>query len=209
MLAMMISACSSSALTNNAVPANSAQSNQANTTAVKNADSAKASNTTAADSKSAASSLDSVYSDIKPGDCKTISVEKETGASVQKCSGIEGYDLLVEDDDLRQSITVLSPDGKRHPLNYWEVITTNFSSIGDKAEWRVEKDGGKVRPVALIVRVNANENPNSPSDKTSYLAVAKITTGNICVTDKIKGGASGNEDARKAADASANKPCLK
>ncbi|MET0647872.1 MAG: hypothetical protein ABW208_14750 [Pyrinomonadaceae bacterium] len=147
---------------------------------------------------------ESVYTDLAPARCKTIEVTEESGGSVQKCPGVAGHVLLVEDDDLRQSVTVVTPDGKKHPLNYWHVITTAFSSLGEKAEWRVEKKGGKVKPYALIVRVNASENPEAPERKTSYLAVAKITAAKVCVTDKVKT----NEEARAAADASAGKPCL-
>src|SRR5215212_1742299 len=147
---------------------------------------------------------DSVYTDIAPARCKTVETHEEGAGSVQKCAGVAGYSLLVEDDDSRQSITVVSPEGKKHPLNYWQVITTGFSSLGEKAEWRVEKKGGKVRPYALIVRVNASENPEKPEQTTSYLAVAKITDGAVCLTDKVKT----NEEARQAADASAAKPCL-
>jgi hypothetical protein len=147
---------------------------------------------------------DSVYTDLASARCKTIETHEEGGGSVQKCPGVAGYELLVEDDDSRQSVTVVSPDGKKHPLNYWHVITTAFSSLGEKAEWRVEKKGGKVRPFALIVRVNASENPEKPEQTTSYLAVAKITAAKVCVTDKVKT----NEEARAAADASADKRCL-
>jgi hypothetical protein len=146
---------------------------------------------------------ESVYTDLAPARCKTVETNEEGAGSVQKCPGVAGYELLVEDDDARQSVTVVSPDGKKHPLNYWQVITTAFSSLGEKAEWRVEKKGGKVRPFALIVRVNASENPEKPGQKTSYLAVAKITDTAVCVTDKVKT----NEEARAAADASADKPC--
>lgn len=155
-----------------------------------------------------APAAESIYTDLSPARCKTIKVNSETAGSVQRCPGVAGYSLLVEDDDQRQSVTVMTPDGKRHPLNYWQVVTTAFSNVGDKAEWRVERQRGKVRPVALIVRVYANENPGSPDERTSYLAVAKITAEKVCVTEKIKGGANANEEARRAADASANKPCL-
>jgi len=148
---------------------------------------------------------ESVYTDITSARCKTIETHEEGSSSVQKCPGVAGYALLVEDDDSRQSVTVVSPDGKKHPLNYWQVITTGFSSLGEKAEWRVEKKGGKVRPFALIVRVNASENPEKPEQTTAYLAVAKITAAEVCVTDKVKT----NEEARAAADAAADKPCLK
>jgi hypothetical protein len=147
----------------------------------------------------------SVYTDLAAARCKTVEAAADEGAhSVQKCPGVAGYELLVEDDDSRQSVTVVSPDGKRHPLNYWQVITSGFSSLGEKAEWRVERKGGQVRPFALIVRVNASENPEKPEQKTSYLAVAKLTAAEVCVTDKVKT----NKEAQAAADASEGKPCL-
>jgi hypothetical protein len=155
-----------------------------------------------------ATSIDSIYTDLSPGRCKTIKAGQDGGGSVQKCAGVAGYSLLVEDGDVRQSITVVAPDGKRHPLNYWQVITTAFSTVGDKAEWRVEQEGGKARPIALIVRVRAQENPDQLEQVTSYLAVAKITAEKICVTDRVKGAATANEEARRAADTSAGKPCL-
>ena len=147
----------------------------------------------------------SVYTNIAGAGCKTVEAHEEGASSVQQCPGVGGYRLLVEDSDSRQSVTVVAAGGKKHPLNYWQVITSAFSSLGEKAEWRVEKKGARVRPYALIVRVNASENPEKPEQTTSYLAVAKITDSAICVTDKVRT----NGEARQAADASADKPCLK
>ena len=155
-----------------------------------------------------ATSIDSIYTEISSNRCKTIEVDQETSFSVQKCAGVAGYSLLVQDADARESVTVLTPDGQKHSLKYPQVITTAFSTLEKKAEWRVERREGKVLPIALIVRVYANENPNSPNQRTSYLAVAKITPEKICVTKRVKGGVKANEEARRAADASAEKPCL-
>ncbi|HEX5034929.1 MAG TPA: hypothetical protein VFW62_10635, partial [bacterium] len=98
--------------------------------------------------------------------------------------------------------------GKEHPLNYWEVITPAMSHLGDKAEWRIVKEGGKSLPKALIVRVTTA--PHLQKElKASYLAVAKIAGDAICVTDRIEPGPKANELARQAADSAAAKPCLK
>ena len=82
-----------------------------------------------AESIKAQAKLESVYSDLSESRCKTIEVDKETGSSTQRCQGIAGYKLLVLDDDARQSITVVTPGGKNHPLDFWEVITQAFSSV--------------------------------------------------------------------------------
>ena len=146
----------------------------------------------------------SVYSSLSG--CKLVKTGRDW--SVQACRGVGGYNLQLEYDDSRESITVFSPDRQQHSLNFWQVVSSGFSSVGQKAEWRVTKKNGKVVPHALIVRFNASENPEDSTRVTSYLVVAKITPEKICVTDKIAPSATANEEARSAADASADKPCL-
>jgi hypothetical protein len=151
-----------------------------------------------------ADTITSVYSSLSK--CKLVTTGHDYSTSA--CVGVSGYNLRLDYDDARESITVISPDGKKHPLNFGEVLSSGFSSVGEKAEWRVTRKNGKMVPIGLIVRFNASENPEDSSKVTSYLAVTKITPQKICVTDKIPPGATANEDARRAADASANKPCL-
>ncbi len=153
-----------------------------------------------------AGSIYSVYTKLT--DCKTIQVFQESGASIKRCPGVAGHQLLVEDDDDRQSVTIVAPDGKRHSLRYWDVITHAFSNLGGKAEWRVRKVGKIVTPISLIVRVHANENPDAPDEKTSYLAVARMAGDRICVTDRVKDSRKANAEARRAADASMGSLCL-
>src|SRR4030095_4878811 len=156
-----------------------------------------------------AQNIQSSYTPLSSSACRTLEVDKQTGASTQRCPGLAGYKLLVHDDDSRQSIAVVNPAGREHELNFWDVITPAFSSVGEKAEWRITRANGKPSPMALIVRVNASEDPENPKRTTSYLAVSKITAGEICVTHKIKGSGTANEEARRAADSNSNAPCLK
>ncbi|WP_420130033.1 hypothetical protein [Longimicrobium sp.] len=148
--------------------------------------------------------ISSVYTSLSEEDCRMTSMDEESGSSSSRCPGTAGYALNAHDGDARISIDVVAPDGKVHELNYWGVITHNFSSPGPRAEWRMR--GG--RPIALIVRVNASEDPVDSSRLTSYLAVAKITPRQACVTDRIAPSPTANEQARAAADRSAGRPCL-
>jgi hypothetical protein len=152
----------------------------------------------------------SVYTPLAEKQCKTVkSSDAETGDYEGRCPGVAGYSLIVTEGDLRQNVIVVTPAGKQHSLELWSVISGGFSSVGAKAEWRMSKQDGKLAPTALIIRYNANDDPESPNKQSSYLAVTKITRSEICVTDKIMPGPNANEEARRAADASANKPCLK
>ena len=150
----------------------------------------------------------SVYTNLGEKTCKTIESDSSEGGSyVGLCAGVGGYKLQVEEGDLRQNIQVITPAGQKHSLDLWTVVGSSFSSLGDKAEWRVRTQKGKVVPVALIIRYNLS-NPEDSTKITSYLAVTKITASKICVTDKIAPGAGANVAARTAADKSADKPCL-
>jgi hypothetical protein len=149
----------------------------------------------------------SVYSSLS----KCRKVASDVISSTHLCGGVGGYKLQREYGDDRESITVISPNGKKHQLEFWNVISSAFSHVGEKAEWRVTRKNGKVVPIALIVRFTASEysgDTPKPTSLISYLAVAKITPQKICVTDKIAPSATANEEARAAADASADKPCV-
>jgi hypothetical protein len=152
----------------------------------------------------------SVYTPLAEKQCKTIkSPDPQTNDYEGRCRGVAGYTLIVTEGDLRQNVTVVTPKGAKHSLDLWEVISGGFSSVGARAEWRMAQQDRKLVPVALIIRYNANDDPESPNKQSSYLAVSKITANEICVTDKIMPGPKANEEARVAADAAATKPCLK
>lgn len=173
-------------------------------------DAAPAGDSTAAgDSASASDSsaaIRSVYTSLAEADCRLVEQDEETGDTTSRCPGTAGYRLLVHDWDARITVDVVAPGGRTHPLRYSGVITSNFSSLGPRAEWRM-RDG---KPVALIVRLNAFEDPEVTNRATSYLAVAKITDRETCVTDRIPPTApNANEAARQAADRSASRPCMR
>ena len=147
----------------------------------------------------------SLYTSLDVKQCRTIKTETTGAGDYEgRCRGIAGYSLLLLEGDLRQNVIVVTPKGAKHSLDLWDVVSGGFSYVGPKAEWRMKK-----KPVALILRYNASEDPENPNRKTSYLVVAKITPTEICVTDKISPGPKANDEARSAADNSTNKPCLK
>ncbi len=157
----------------------------------------------------AAQSNQSIYTSLNTKNCRTL--ESDTsGAGYYRgqCPGAAGYKLLVEEGDLRQNVTVVAPGGRKHSLDLWSVVGSSFSFVGGKAEWRMRGSGRGAVPVALIIRYTVSD-PEDSSKQTSYLSVSKITRAQICVTHKIPPGARANEEARKAADSAADKPCLK
>jgi hypothetical protein len=147
----------------------------------------------------------SVYTSLKAKDCRTIESTDEEGGSYRGiCRGSGAYRLELLEGDLRQTINVIAPNKKKFELELWSNVSGGFSSIGEKAEWRLR--GG--RPVALILRYNVSESTEDASRTTSYLVVAKITAAASCVTDVVKQGKDQNARARRLADAAAASPCV-
>ena len=148
----------------------------------------------------------SVYTPLGEKRCRVLkSAKSENDDFSARCPGVAGYKLIFSEGDLRQNISVVTPKGEEHSLELWSVVSSGFSTVGPKVEWRLSKS----TPVALIIRYNTSEDAASPNKNTSYLAVAKITATDICITDKILPGPNANEDARRAADNATTKPCLK
>jgi len=152
--------------------------------------------------------IESVYTSLETKACKTLSqTDEEAGSYEGECPGIGGYKLRLIEGDIRQSINVITPGKKKYELDLTGHVSGGFSSVGAKAEWRVTRKGRIQTPIALIIRFNVSDNPENTSIITSYLVVSKITKNQICITNVVKPGAKANEEARKFADSSADKPC--
>jgi hypothetical protein len=151
----------------------------------------------------------SVYTNLSGSACTKVVDDVVTGAYTLDCPGIRGFRLQVLQDDERSSVNVVTPDKRVLPLDYWDVVTHGFSTLGKKAEWRITKTGRQITPIAVIVRVNAldHSDPERPR-RVPILAVAKVSNESACVTQTIDANASNaNEQARGFAD-DEHLPCL-
>jgi hypothetical protein len=155
--------------------------------------------------------IESIYTDLTTEKCKEIELTDNEGGSYRgECAGVGGYKLEVLEGDLRQSINVIAPGGKKSELDLWTTVSGAFSAVGAKAEWRVIRNGKNITPTALILRYNASENPEKPELTISYLVVVKIEKNAACVTDVVKPTVKNqNVRARQLADTSARKQCKK
>lgn len=154
---------------------------------------------------SQAKKFDSLYTSTDTKDCRAVS-SKNDDSYLGVCPGVGGYKLELIEGDIRQTINVVAPSKKKFELNLWYVVSSGFSAVGAKIEWRVTKVGKTVVPGALIIRYNVSDAEDS-SKTISYLAVAKITKTGACVTDVLEPMAKQNEKARELADVAASKPC--
>lgn len=157
-----------------------------------------------------AATVRSVYTSIAASECKQqVDTNDPNETPFLACPGLAGYTLIVRRvDSGRKSLDVVDGNGRAHPLRLHEVVTRHMLTLEDRVEWRVApKDGANV-PVALIVRVRAREEGSEPEKVTrSWLAIAKLTPGEACVTDRVAEGSQSEAMVLQAADSAAGRPC--
>ena len=156
------------------------------------------------------SDSDSIYTTLHWSSCKKIPDQSHTDVPFYiLCPGVADYRLqirLVESG--RLSINVVNPAKRVFPLHYDDFITRRMDALDDKAEWRVHREGEKVVPVALIVRIFAHEDLENPEKVTRiYWAVAKIGSQTVCVTDRIREGSKTAAEVRALADSAGERSC--
>ncbi len=149
-----------------------------------------------------AAEISSVYTDLDVGkDCTIFSAAGEGDGDWANmvCNGYRGYPVVIYSADLRQSMFYgFPPAGDLAPA--WESFAA-FNTTAAKIEWRLETQGGRAVPFAVIQRWFVSD-PEDADKKTEVLVVAKV--GQIaerdgCVVGLVvaTGNPKANETARK------------
>ncbi len=126
--------------------------------------------------------------------------------AVLRCEGQGGIGLTLNYYDARDDLELVRPGKRPIQIGVPYLAGGGFNKLGDTAEWRGTGEGAAFRPIALIVRNNAIENPEQPERSTSFLTVIDIAQG--CAVAQVRPGAGQNEQARSIADGPPGK-CLR
>lgn len=152
----------------------------------------------------------STYSELYGKSCKLIDLDKGSGASTRRCSGVAGYSLLVHEANAQTSVDIVTPAGAVYPLEYWEVVTPGLSRVGRKAEWRMEQRDGRMAPTALLVRLDtSNLGTHGPRVAAgSILTAARIERDGACVVYQGDARPRSADAQARAAAADPRAKCL-
>ncbi|MGJ4926221.1 hypothetical protein ACQR1I_12930 [Bradyrhizobium sp. HKCCYLS2038] len=150
-------------------------------------------------SQAAAESIASVYTSAAAKDCRTIG-KSDGDSSTQTCPGKDGLILLVNEGDLRQTVSAgrnINAAAKEPAAQTW---FGPFNSAGPTVEWRIA-DG---KPFAIIQRWqiadNDDQGKKGPKDKP-MLVVTRLPPGPVCHVAYVDAATNNaNELARQAAD---------
>ena len=141
---------------------------------------------------------ESVYTELSEARCRILEENKEEGPYwLRRCPGHAGWQLDWSDSDLRQGLTLISPQGRETELNLSDLVAKGaFNSLGKTVEWR---GADLARPEALIVRMSVANGVEPRLPDISRLAVVRLTR-TPCLVAVIEPGAGQNDRAREIAD---------
>jgi hypothetical protein len=147
----------------------------------------------------------SVYTKISDDTCVTINVDDESGGVSLVCQGHMGFQVHLQEGDLRQSVH-FGFVGAWYEAGAWESFG-QWNRTGGTVEWRVDGTG---RPYATILRhFIENINPDTGSADESLAGqvlvvsrVAQPNDGLSCVVGYVdtRAASNANQLARDIAD---------
>jgi len=148
----------------------------------------------------------SSYTSIDEHDCVTL--DSDNMGSIQECEAFSGIGVKVIEGDIRQTI-VLTRNEREYELDLSSsVVSSAFSSLGLKIEWRHELSSSK-NLKGIIVGFKASEDYENLENVSSYFVVSKITPKEICVVARILPQKNQDQIAREILDRKEPLPCLK
>ncbi|MBZ9855391.1 hypothetical protein LB566_16410 [Mesorhizobium sp. CA13] len=152
-----------------------------------------------------AGEISSAYTDLDwKNDCVTYAQAGDGDGDWADlaCSGYRGYPVLIAYDDARESLFYGFPPGG-DMTSVWESFS-GFNSSGARIEWRIETDGDKTVPFAVIHRrsISNPEDEKKPTDVLLVSKVAQMDARDGCTVALVlaTGNPAANDQARKLAD---------
>ncbi len=150
--------------------------------------------------------MESAFTDIEAGKCKTGESNKKEGWSIRLCEGFAGYRFEVYQDEIRQSMNVISPTGEKSELDFQTLVAGGHSTFAQSVEWRYKKIDGKPVPMSFMVQFNSND-PKADMKSTPLWVVVKVSPAGSCITDVVANSPTQVEEARAFADNIEPRPC--
>ncbi len=126
-----------------------------------------------------AGEITSIYSDFDLKKCKALELYTDEGeGGVWECEGIQGFDVLYLEGDLRGFVAFGSE--ARSQCTSAQTFGA-FNSPGPKIEWRMENG----KPIATIFRWFTDNGSGEEDAKQNWLVVTKLNGKDACRTALI------------------------
>ena len=139
---------------------------------------------------------------LAPNTCKTATVDNDNDARI--CKGVDDYSLLITNDDKKPRIFLVTPDGARHPIYYWDTTDPAFHGVDSSVLWLVVNEPQKTIAIDLKLKVDASEDRKY----ADYDVIVRVSPLPVCVVASLPTSPRASSDKIVMATSPADRPCL-
>ena len=134
--------------------------------------------------------------------CKSTPEQNEE--NVRICKGVEGYSLLLEGDEKKPQISLLAPDGGRHPIQYWDTTDPGFLEIDPSPLWLVVHEPAKTIAIDFRLKMKrTQENQWGHHD-----VIVRVSPVPVCIVASLPASPRSSSEKIVIATSPENRPCL-
>lgn len=148
--------------------------------------------------------------DLWGRDCKPAENPKDQGARI--CKGVEGYLLLVKGDEVereiflaRPGIDLITPNGRRYPLRYWNTSDPKYEGLHRYPLWIIVNTPRKTITLTFTLKIAQRED-YSYSD--SYDVIVRVSPTPVCVVGSVPASSTSAAESVAIASSPYRLPCL-
>ena len=121
------------------------------------------------------------------------------------CNGVDDYTLLVKGDEAKPEIVLVSPDGVKHPIRYWDTTDPGFEELQSSVLWIVVNEPQKT--IAIDFRLKLQRKPGY-SQWGHHDIIVRVSPGPVCVVGSLPGSGRSSGDSMLIAGSPENRPCI-
>lgn len=129
----------------------------------------------------------------------------ENDEKTRICKGVEGYSLLIKGKETQPQISLVAPDGKRHPIEYWDPADAGYREIYSGVTWVVVNTPKKTISLEFYLAIEPRQDY---AQWGRYEVIARVSPGPVCVVGSVPSGPSSTMESIAIASNPSDRPCL-
>ena len=124
---------------------------------------------------------------------------------VRVCKGREGYSLEIKGDENRPQISLLSPEGTRDKIPYWDLTDKDYQSIQSSVLWIIVNEPKKTVSVTFRLKVEPRQDY---AQWGFYEIIARVSPGPVCIVGSVPASPSSAGESVAIASSPDRYPCI-
>ena len=121
------------------------------------------------------------------------------------CKGLEGYSLSIKGDEKKPQISLLSPDGKRDEIRYWDTTDLRLRGVRSDVLWLIVRDP---KPTIGLIFTLEIEPKGEDAKWGTYSIIARASPGPVCVVGSVSESPRTGGQSVAIAMTPDTRPCL-